>query len=408
MKDKKTSIDGDINIKGTMFKTVINNVSIPIQYVDANGKCIETNKAYDKAFGTASKEDITIFELLNRNDHFIEIVDSVKKGNHGHFESFYYTINELNFNLLLLPPQVNLDIYPLQDSDDKIASYVLIFEVINDEHAMELNNKSKYVMDNLVDTLWIYSFKNKRFSYMSPSIKDLRGFSVEEALEQSLEDVMVKESYLSVKKIIEQGINEFIQNPNEPISQMVAAKFKHRDGGEIWLEVTAKLALNKDGEIEMIGSSREITGRKKREDEILYMSYHDQLTGLYNRRFYEEVLKNIDTKENLPLTILIGDVNGLKLINDSFGHKAGDALLKTTADAIVKGCKDEGIVCRLGGDEFAIILTKADFFAAEQIIKRIKRIAQREKEMFFDLSISFGYDTKENEEKSIEEVFKND
>jgi PAS domain S-box-containing protein len=100
----------------------------------------------------------------------------------------------------------------------------------------------------------------------------------------------------------------------------------------------------------------DITAKKRNMDQVLYLSYHDSLTGLYNRRFYEEELKRLDTRRNLPLSIIMGDVNGLKLINDSFGHETGDLLLKKAAEAIKKGCRADDIIARIGGDEFVILL----------------------------------------------------
>lgn len=150
----------------------------------------------------------------------------------------------------------------------------------------------------------------------------------------------------------------------------------------------------------------EITNRAKREEEILYLSYHDKLTGLYNRRFYEEEIKRLDTERNLPMTIAMGDVNGLKLINDSFGHAMGDELLKKAAEAIKKGCRADDIIARLGGDEFVIILPKTDALETEKVIKRIKDLASKEKVGTIDISISFGYETKNNEKEKIQEVFK--
>ena len=141
-------------------------------------------------------------------------------------------------------------------------------------------------------------------------------------------------------------------------------------------------------------------------EKILYLSYHDQLTGLYNRRFYETELKRLDTKRNLPMTIAMGDVNGLKLINDSFGHAMGDEFIKKAAEVIKKGCRADDIIARLGGDEFVIILLKTDAFKTEQIIKRINNLASKEKVGTIDISISFGYETKNNEEEKIQEVFK--
>jgi len=137
----------------------------------------------------------------------------------------------------------------------------------------------------------------------------------------------------------------------------------------------------------------------------LYLSYHDQLTGLYNRRFYTEELEKLDSKENLPITIVMGDVNGLKLINDSFGHAMGDELLKKVAEVIKMGCRTEDIIARLGGDEFVIILPKTAAFETEQIIERIKDLSLREKVGNIDISISFGYATKSNKEENIQEIF---
>ena len=148
---------------------------------------------------------------------------------------------------------------------------------------------------------------------------------------------------------------------------------------------------------------------KSKEDSeiILYLSYHDQLTGLYNRRFYEEELKRLDTKVNFPLTIVMGDVNGLKIINDSFGHAIGDDLLKKVAEVITKGCRVDDIIARQGGDEFVIILPKTDALVAEEIIKRITNLSLSEKVGSIDISISFGYETKNNEKEKIQDILRN-
>lgn len=93
----------------------------------------------------------------------------------------------------------------------------------------------------------------------------------------------------------------------------------------------------------------DITARKKSEAEILYLSYRDQLTGLYNRRFFEEELLKLDTQSNLPFSIIMADMNGLKLINDSLGHVMGDKLLKKLAEVLRNGCRDNDLIARLVG-----------------------------------------------------------
>jgi diguanylate cyclase (GGDEF)-like protein len=102
----------------------------------------------------------------------------------------------------------------------------------------------------------------------------------------------------------------------------------------------------------------------------------------------------------------MGDVNGLKLINDSFGHDKGDELLKKVGEAIKLGCRSDDIIARLAGDEFVIILPKTNLVETEKIIKRITDLLLNQKVESINISISFGYATKNNEEEKIQEVFK--
>ena len=148
----------------------------------------------------------------------------------------------------------------------------------------------------------------------------------------------------------------------------------------------------------------DITEYKKYQEKLLYMSYHDQLTGLYNRRFFEEELNRRDTTANLPLTIIMCDINGLKIINDSFGHTIGDEYLKSTAEIIKKACRTDDIVARLGGGEFAVILTNVDAAEALKIIEQIKAMISEKKFAAIDLSVSFGLATKASEQQSVLET----
>ena len=150
----------------------------------------------------------------------------------------------------------------------------------------------------------------------------------------------------------------------------------------------------------------DITERTKKEEEIKFLSYNDQLTGVHNRRYYEEQLISIDTEENLPLSLIMGDVNGLKLVNDSFGHLVGDELLKKVAIILKKACRTTDIITRIGGDEFVIILPNTSYESSEMIIKRIHELCSYEKAKSIDISISFGHGTKVDIDESLEDVFK--
>jgi len=149
---------------------------------------------------------------------------------------------------------------------------------------------------------------------------------------------------------------------------------------------------------------RDITEELIAKKRIEYLSFHDQLTGLYNRHFFEEELKRLDTTRNLPISILMADVNCLKLTNDAFGHEKGDELLKKAAEVLKGQCREDEIVTRVGGDEFVIILPKTDLFGAQRIADRI---IIKSKEVFVGsvgLSLSIGCACKENPESDLRET----
>lgn len=183
------------------------------------------------------------------------------------------------------------------------------------------------------------------------------------------------------------------------------------DGKKILLETLKTTYCNSEGSVlGLIGISRDITERKQREEEILYLTYHDVLTGLYNRAFFETERKRLDTKCELPLSVIVGDINGLKLINDAFGHEEGDKILIAMAKILKLCSRSEDIVARIGGDEFCILLPKTDTHNAQLIVNRIKRkceeyINKASRETYF-ASISLGYATKLKIEEPFEKIFR--
>lgn len=152
--------------------------------------------------------------------------------------------------------------------------------------------------------------------------------------------------------------------------------------------------------------TREIELRVEREKEVIYLGNHDFLTGLYNRRFFEDELKRLDTERNLPLTIIMGDVNGLKLINDSFGHAEGDKLLLKLSHVLKVSFRADDIIARVGGDEFMFLLPRTTAFEAELLIERLKKVLSNEKVGNSELSISFGFEVKTSLEQNTSDIVK--
>jgi diguanylate cyclase (GGDEF)-like protein len=155
----------------------------------------------------------------------------------------------------------------------------------------------------------------------------------------------------------------------------------------------------------MIGTIQDITEQKKVADELEYISYHDSLTGLSNRRKFEIVLENANSSGIFPVSIIMGDANGLKLVNDAFGHINGDNILVRIAQIMKEECGENACVARHGGDEFAAILEGVSYEEASLIVKRIINRCLDETTTDLMLNVSFGIGTKENKNDDLKNCY---
>lgn len=177
-----------------------------------------------------------------------------------------------------------------------------------------------------------------------------------------------------------------------------------KDGSVFHLEDSAAPIKNEKGEtVGIVLVFRDVSEKNEQRKEIEYLSFHDALTGLYNRRFLEEELLRLDIEKNLPISIIMGDVNGLKLTNDIFGHAHGDVFLKKIAEVMRRVCRADDIIARWGGDEFVILLPKTTVEQAKQIKKRIKTEFARDGVQVIKGNISLGCDVKTSVDQSIME-----
>lgn len=173
-------------------------------------------------------------------------------------------------------------------------------------------------------------------------------------------------------------------------------RMRHKDGTWRFIRDNGKvIQWTPDGKpARMSGVHIDLTEMRQRQEEIEYLSFRDQLTGLYNRRYFEEERKRLDVPRNLPLSFVMIDVNGLKLANDMLGHDAGDRILQRIADILQSECRQDDIIARIGGDEYVLLLPKTSGADSESLIARIRERLRRETADGMPLSAAIGWDTK--------------
>jgi len=150
-----------------------------------------------------------------------------------------------------------------------------------------------------------------------------------------------------------------------------------------------------------VWSFRNVTEQKKAEEKIWFLSFHDKLTGLYNRAYFEEELKRLNTQRQLPISIIFCDVNRLKEMNDNYGYDRGDQLLRKVSDILKSSFRSEDVVVRWGGDEFIIVLPMTEGKLADEIIARIYDKCKQASKKDLPVSISIGRAVKDKAHQDI-------
>jgi diguanylate cyclase (GGDEF)-like protein/PAS domain S-box-containing protein len=181
---------------------------------------------------------------------------------------------------------------------------------------------------------------------------------------------------------------------------------QNKDGDIFYGEVFYGL-VKKNGDVKAVQVFiNDITKRKEAEEKLNFLRFHDELTGLFNRAYFEEEVKRLDTERQLPLSFIIGDVNGLKLINDAFGSEEGDKILKIIAKAIRECCRREDIVSRWGEDEFAILLPRTSAEYSRKVMNRVKEICKKNSKGKVKFEIAMGSATKQDQDQDFKGIVK--
>jgi len=176
-------------------------------------------------------------------------------------------------------------------------------------------------------------------------------------------------------------------------------------GNERYIEDIASPIMDKEENlIGVVLVFRDVTKRTMQEKEIRHLSNHDHLTNIPNHRHFHQKLDSLDQKDFYPLGIVYFDLDGLKLINDAYGHASGDQALKQVAKILKASERDNDFAARIGGDEFAMICPNADEETMEALRATIDKKIKRQKVQGVRYSLATGYALKKDARQTIRSV----
>ena len=245
----------------------------------------------------------------------------------------------------------------------------------------ESEKKFRFITENTVDFIWMYNVSKRRFLYASPGLKQLTGQEAETLLTMPLHNIVLPQYLDNIKRNMHNALRKLRENPTtEPVSQSKIQQYRV-DGSAVWVEYKVKYLINQEGDVEAVGVSRNIEERKRREQEIRFLSTHDYLTKTHNRLYlYAEARKEIALAERSgrPLAMLFFDLDGFKAVNDQHGHAVGDAVLQRTTHVVMQNLRKSDVLARYGGEEFVVLMPDMPLEAAHNAAERIRLAVEAE------------------------------
>ncbi|MFZ7120381.1 MAG: HD domain-containing phosphohydrolase [Eubacteriaceae bacterium] len=393
-------LKNEIYIKDNQYENLVEKSPDVLIRFDKNYKIIYTNTSIEKySFKKSELVDKVLFDnkisngiLLDKYIDYLYFMQLNKK-------EYELNINteEGNYYRVRLIPELN----SLGDFETGILIITNLTEYIKIEKQKNENEeKLKLAIEASNAVIWDIDIKSGDINYSQNEFNLLKYKDKSPIMSNKL-------YYRKIKRQIIKYLKESKTNINKRFKY--EAKIKDDMGKSIWLLIQGKVTNwdidNKP--LNIMGTAIDVTDTKLREKQIKYLAEHDSLTGLYNRMYFEKKLNELDQESNFPLGIIMIDVDGLKVINDAFGHTMGDDLIKYTAKALNNAFGDiDSIISRIGGDEFAVIVSNIREEILEKYSRKINDELSNEKVISVTPSVSIGYAIKQLPHQNITSIYK--
>lgn len=336
--------------------------------------------AYNRAFMEATKftdEDLTggqfniadLYVDLSQREVFLKTLE--RDGNVENMEFSFYAKNNARHIGLVSSKRIMIDDIPHALSVIRDITQLKAIEA----KLQQSEERHRLLADNAADVIWTMDLEG-RFSYISPSVEKLRGYTVEEIMAQTPEEVLCPDSLIHMQEGLARAINS-VQN-GLPF-QVFRGELEQpcKDGSTVWTEATVSGIYSEDGRfIGMLGVTRDISERKLMEEEIRRLSITDKLTQSFNRLKLDETLEQqFESSKGggVPFAIIILDIDHFKLVNDTYGHQVGDRVLIELVEALHDNVRAGDVVGRWGGEEFLIILPETTLADATVLAERLRQ-----------------------------------